>query len=337
MLNYNMEKTIANLVVSTRIRLARNIEKLPFKTRQVDVFENVADTIKNNNKGLMSARISNLDKATATALFEQHLISRDILSNRANGLIVLNDDKTSRVCVMLGEEDHIRIQVIHQGFNLAGTYEKAKKISTDIEKEHMIAKSKTLGYLTSCPTNLGTGMRASVMLFLPALTLTGQIQAVVARLSQMRVTVRGVYGEGSSATGYMYQISNQATLGLTEEQILKKVEQACTAVIDMENKLQQELLKTQGDVIVDQVMRSLGTLTHAHMISSEEATEKLAWLKLGDCLGIVKFKPRSLDDLFFIIQPATLTTQERNASNIGVRDKLRAKKIAEVIRLSKMG
>jgi len=324
------------LVVSTRIRLARNIEKIPFKIRSLDVFEPLADTIKRNNIGFFSAHISNLDRSKATALFEQHLISRDILSNRQNGMIVINDDKLKRTSVMLGEEDHIRIQVIEVGFNLESAFKTAKKISNDIEKNHAIAKSETLGYLTSCPTNLGTGMRASVMLFLPALTLTGQIQSVVKQLGRSRITVRGVYGEGSSATGYMYQISNQATLGLTEEQILEKVENATVAIAQIEHKLQQELLSTQGEVIVDQIMRSLGILTHAHLISSDEATEKLAWLKLGDCLGILKFKPRSLDDLFFIIQPATLSSQERGAEHILTRDKLRAKKIAEVLRFSKM-
>jgi len=327
---------INQLIVSTRIRLARNIEKLEFKTTQLDAFEPVAETIKRGNAGLFSARISNLDVAKSTALFEQHLISREILSNRANGMIVVNDNSDQRVCVMLGEEDHIRIQVIQTGFNIQSAFDLAKKISSDIEKKHNIAKSKSLGYLTSCPTNLGTGMRASVMLFLPALTLTGQIRGIVKRLSTNKITVRGVYGEGSKAAGHMYQISNQATLGLTEQQIIEKVTQATNAIIAMETKLQQELIKSQPDTIIDQVGRSLGILTHAHMISSDEATENLAWLKLGECLGLLKFKPKSLDELFFIIQPATLTTQEKKACDINSRDKIRAKKIAEVIRFSKM-
>ncbi|MCL2587733.1 MAG: hypothetical protein FWE31_05910 [Firmicutes bacterium] len=323
-----MGKGIENLIVSSRIRLARNLEGVPFKPTSVDAFEDLAQTIKSNNEGFASVRIDQLDQQVATALFEQHLISREILGNKKNGMLVTRD----RACVMLGEEDHVRIQVIEVGLNIQKAFMLARKIATDIETEHKIAHDEKLGFLTSCPTNLGTGMRASVMLFLPALSLTGRIMQIVNELKGHKIVVRGVYGEGSEASGYMYQISNQACLQMGEEAILKKVEEITTQICNIELNLQKELIEKNRDDITDQVMRAFGLLSHAHKISSDEATENLAWLKLGDCLGLLKFKPRILDDLFFVIKPATLTSQNEKASNILTRDIMRATKIKEVLR-----
>ncbi|MCL2755887.1 MAG: hypothetical protein FWE45_02430 [Firmicutes bacterium] len=338
-----MKKDINSLIVSTRVRLARNLERVPFKTEVVDAFDSVATTIKNANPHYLSVRIDQLHGKVANALYEQHLISRELLSNSKNGMIVVKDDKVEdvtrsneRVCVMLGEEDHIRIQVIKQGFDLQSCFNTAKKISDDISKEHKIAHRNDFGYLTTCPTNLGTGMRASVMMFLPALSLTNQISVVARQLKGEKITIRGVYGEGSKSAGYMYQISNQACLELDEGEILEKVNEIVRLIAVREIDLQKSLLDESPDQIINQVMRSLGILTHAHMISSDEAVEHLAWLKLGDCIGIVKFKPGALDDLFFVIQPATLTTQNEKASEYVTRDKMRAKKISEVLRVSRM-
>jgi len=327
-----------SLIVSTRVRLARNIERVPFKCDVVDAYENIAETLKKNNSHYLSARIDQLSGKVAEALFEQHLISKELLSNKKNGMIVTRDnsEEKTRICVMLGEEDHIRIQVIKNGLDLMGAFDVAKKLSTDIEKEHKIAKHKEFGYLTSCPTNLGTGMRASVMMFLPALTLTRQLNPILRQLKANKITIRGVYGEGSESSGYMYQISNQACLTLNETEIIHKINTFVENLALREIELQQQLLANNGDEIINQVMRSLGILTHAHMVTSDEAVEHLAWLKLGSCLGIVRFKAGSLDDLFFVIQPATLVTQNERAEDYLTRDKIRAKKIAEVLRHSKM-
>ena len=328
---------IESLIVSSRVRLARNLEGVPFKPELGDIFEPLATTIKARNPGFASVRIDQMAPQIATALFEQHLISRDILNNSKNGIIVTKESGNgqSRACVMLGEEDHARIQVIEVGLGIKSAYELAKKIADDLEAEHTLAKNEKLGYLTSCPTNLGTGMRASVMLFLPALSLTGRIEQIVRELKGHKIVVRGVYGEGSEASGYMYQISNQACLNLKEEQILEKVENIARQLCEIELNLQAELLAKNHDHIIDQVMRSFGLLTHAHMISSDEATENLAWLKLGDCLGLLKFKPRVLDDLFFVIKPATLTSQNEQANQMTARDKMRAKKISDVLKSSR--
>jgi len=326
-----MDKQISNLIVSSRVRLARNLDGVPFRAVGSDIFEPLATTIKNKNPGFASVRIDQLDQQFATALFEQHLISREILGNKRNGILVTKD----RACVMLGEEDHARIQVIEVGMNIAKAFKLAKKISTDLESEHKLAKSEKLGFLTSCPTNLGAAMRVSVMLFLPALSLTGRIVQIINELKGHKIVVRGVYGEGSEAAGYMYQISNQACMHLGEDAILKKIEEVTTQICNIELNLQAELLQKNKDDIIDQVMRSLGLLTHAHKISSEEATENLAWLKLGDCLGILKFKPRILDDLFFVIKPASITTQNEKVTNVLSRDILRAEKISSILKSSR--
>jgi protein arginine kinase len=306
-------KDIDCLIVSSRVRLARNLEGLPFKTARPNAFDAVAATIKARNKGFLSTPISDLGPDMATALFEQHLISKNLLENKVNSLIVVKtaDGKGGRevkagnpVCVMLGEEDHIRIQAIQTGLNLSAAFEEAKKIADDIAHEHDVAFRADFGYLTSCPTNLGTAMRASVMLFLPALTMTHQIDEIVNQLRDRRITVRGVYGEGSAAGGNMYQISNQACLGMSEQQILENVQAIAIQIAKIELNLQAKLYKSDPDGIVDQVFRSWGVLTNAFMLSSAEAMDHLAFLKLGATLGIIDFKNnRILDDLFFIIQP----------------------------------
>ena len=333
---------IDNLVVSSRVRLARNLESLPFKTKMKGAFDDLAATIKTHNKDFVSTYTSDLAPEMANALFEQHLISREFLANKSNSIIVANDvsaKNPNKVIVMLGEEDHIRIQSMQVGFGLDNAYTNAKKIADDLQANHDIAWRKELGYLTSCPTNLGTGMRASVMLFLPALTITGEMQVIAGQLSNQHLTIRGVYGEGSDATGYMYQISNQGCFGYTEKQILEMVKSVTVQIARLEIKAQATLYRRNAEQTIDAVMRAWGLLTNAYMISSTEAVENLAMLKIGANLGIIKFKnqnQRVLDDLFFIIQPKTLTTLDSRAAAITQRDKIRATRIAELLRTSRI-
>ena len=331
------KQNLEQLIVSSRVRLARNLEDIAFRTDKPDAFDEVASTLTKKNTELVNvARIDALPKKMATALFEQHLISRDILQNRRNGMIVANGDKaTNKVCVMLGEEDHIRIQVIEVGLRLKEAAQAAGKLSNDLVRSHKIAHDEKLGFLTCCPTNLGTGMRASVMMFLPALTHSGYIRNVITELRHKRITVRGVYGEGSEATGHMYQLSNQACLGKTENEIIDLVTEAVTWIAGLELDMQARMMQNDSDGIMNRVMQSFGILTHSHMIASSEAVEHLSWLKLGDCLGIIRFKPRVLDDLFFVIQPATLT-HKIEQEDIRTRDKIRAKKIADELRLGRI-
>ena len=326
---------ISCLMVSSRVRLARNLEGMPFKTRERGAFDAVADTIKANNTGFLSTNIQDLSGDMAKALYEQHLVSKELLANKANSIIVVK--KNNKVCVMLGEEDHIRIQAIETGLDLEIAFAVAKKIADDIAAEHSIAFRPDFGYITSCPTNLGCAMRASVMMFLPALTITRKIDTIINDLSTQRITVRGVYGEGSEAGGNMYQLSNQACLGMSEQQIIETVESVAIQLAQLELAAQNALYKANPDVITDQVALAYAILTGAYMISSSEAVDHLALLKLGSCLGLVKFKNnRVLDDLFFVIQPATLTTQDTKAQSVHERDKIRATRVADILRTSRV-
>jgi protein arginine kinase len=328
-------KILDNLVVSARVRLARNLEGIPFQTKTKGAFNALGDTVRDKNANFVISPIGTLSREMAHALFEQHLISRELLNNKINGLIVSKTD--NKTVIMLGEEDHIRIQNLCSGFDLETAFSAAQKISTDIVTAHSIAWRKDFGFLTSCPTNLGTGMRASVMIFLPALSITGKMEQIAAQLSNQNLTVRGVYGEGSDAKGFMYQISNQACFGMTERQILDMVKSVTVEIATLESKAQQELFKSSPDEIVDGVMRAWGVLTNAYLLPSAEAVENLAMLKLGACLGILKFKnARILDDLFFIIQPQTLVTQDNRLQNVTERDKLRANRVAKELHASRI-
>jgi len=330
-----MTADINQIIISSRVRLARNIEGLPFKTKRRNAFDEIAETIKAANRGFVSTAVSELSDDMAHALFEQHLISRELLDNKINSVIVSRTD--NRVVIMLGEEDHIRIQAITMGLDLDTAYTAAKKISDDIEAHHEIAKRTDFGYLTSCPTNLGTGMRASVMMFLPALSKTGRINAIAKTLSSKHITVRGVYGEGSEANGCMYQISNQACFGKTEHEILSMVKTVANELVSLEFALAKKLLDTNTDELVDRTMRAWGTLTNAYMISSAEAMELLADLKFGCILEIIKLKNQHvLDDLFFITQPNTIITVEKKSLDPAGRDKIRAGRVKEILLTSRI-
>jgi len=315
--------------------LARNLDGVPFKTKTKGAFNALADTIRDKNPNFVISPVNALPREMANALFEQHLISSELLDNKINSIIVAkNDNKT---VIMLGEEDHIRIQSMTVGFDLETAFLNAKKISDDIVTDHSIAWRRDFGFLTSCPTNLGTGMRASVMMFLPALSITGKMERIADQLSNQNLTVRGVYGEGSDAVGYMYQISNQACFGMNERQIIDMVKCVTVEIANLEAKAQADLYKSEPDQIIDGVMRSWGLLTNAYLLASVEAVENLAMLKLGACLGILKFKnQRILDDLFFIIQPQTLVTQDGRLQNVTERDKLRANRVAKELHASRL-
>ncbi|MCL2228901.1 MAG: hypothetical protein FWC00_03675 [Firmicutes bacterium] len=323
---------IGNFVVSSRVRLARNLETIPFRTRAEGAFDSVAETIvkRNREKHFASTHVSSLPVDMSHALFEQHLISQELLHNKKNGMIV--SEPENRVVIMLGEEDHMRIQSIVSGYDLDGAFASVQKIASDIEKAHPVAKRPDFGYLTSCPTNLGSAMRASVMVFLPALTITGKISAIADKLSSRHLTVRGVYGEGSDFGGYMYQISNQGCHTMTTDEILAMVKAVTLQLVLLEKQTEAGLFKSEQDQIIDGVMRAWGLLTNAHMLTSAEAVENIAFLKLGSNLGILRFKndnSKIIDDLFFIIQPRTLITQNNRASGTAERDKIRARMVRE--------
>lgn len=320
-----------NLIMTTRIRLARNVAGVPFAIKDRQFFQRIADSITTRSKDFLSFNLADLPERDS--LFEQHLISAEFLDNTTAGVLVIH--KNNKISVMLGEEDHIRIQAIANKFDLVGTYQTAKNIADKLEQDFEIAQSNTLGYLTKCPTNLGGGLRASVMIYLPALTLTKKIIPVFNELDNNKITIRGVYGENSDSSGCIYQISNQNCINMKDTAVLSMVADIVTRLAAIELDLQQQLWRKSPDQIIDKVMRAWGILTNAHLISSQEAVAQLVWIKLGVSLKILSFKnDHIIDDLFFITKPATLMTSHKlnNADQIA-RDRLRAVNIREKLLL----
>ncbi len=316
-----------NLVMSTRIRLARNVAHVPFDCQDRQFFVGIADSITRHHRDLNAFNLNDL--AIRNSLFEQHLISADFLNHADYGILVTNYDNT--INIMLGEEDHLRIQSLTNHYELWQTYQKAKTIADQLETDLEIAKDPNLGYLTKCPTNLGGGLRASVMIYLPALTITKKITSVYQELDNQKITLRGVYGENSDTSGCIYQISNQNCLTMSDTEIINMIHQIVTRLATIELNLQRELWQKTPDKIIDKVMRAWGILTNAHMLSSDEVVEQLVWIKLGIGLKILSFKNnRIIDELFFLTRPATIVANHHlQTADKTRRDKERAKEVRE--------
>lgn len=279
-------------VISTRIRLARNIDSVPFPSSLRDK-EKVTNDIKNailksNSTLSKEFEFINLDKmstAQKLSLEEEHLISPQMIDGSGKSVLI-NKDKT--MSIMLMEEDHIRLQVIQSGFALDEAYETANRVDDVIEESLTYAFDESFGYLTACPTNAGTGLRASVMMHLPALTLTKNIGKVVNASTSLGIEIRGMYGEGTAADGNLYQISNRATMGLSEKEILEKLKNVVHQITEMEEKARKSLTEHNLDALSDKIFRSYGILKYARAISSKEAQERLSDIMLGEDLGILK-------------------------------------------------
>lgn len=323
-----------NLIMSTRIRLARNVAHVPFACQDRQFFTRIASSITRYRPDLTAYSLNEL--SIRDSLFEQHLISADFLRNADYGILVTNPNNT--INIMLGEEDHLRIQAISGRFELWQNYKIAKSIADRLEDDFEIAKDPNLGYLTKCPTNLGGGLRASVMIYLPALTITKRIIDVFKEVNNKKITIRGVYGENSDASGCIYQISNQDCITITDNAAIDMINRFVTRIATVELNLQRELWQKSPDKIIDKVMRAWGILTNAHMLSSNEVVEQLVWIKLGIGFKILSFKNnRIIDELFFLTKPATIITNHhlQNANQIQ-RDKERAKEVREKLLLFRM-
>ncbi|MCI5605416.1 MAG: protein arginine kinase [Clostridia bacterium] len=310
-----------DIVVSTRIRLARNLEGVPFPNALRDTqqtTEKIRDAILKSNSTLgKDFEFINLDKLSDDqkhSLSEEHLISPQMLEGKGKSVLI-NKDKT--MSIMLMEEDHIRLQIIKSGFAVDEAYETANRVDDVIEESVTYAFDEEFGYLTACPTNAGTGLRASVMLHLPALTMTDNIGRVITSATNIGIAVRGLYGEGTKAYGNLYQFSNQTTMGLSEQEILERLKKIVNQIIDMEKKARKNLLEQNNDSFTDKLFRSYGILKYAHSISSAEAKSLLSDVLLGQNLGILP-KPGVLTPLECMVKTApsfigaNLTTGERD-------------------------
>lgn len=325
-----------DIVVSSRVRLARNIKKYYFPTiQEAPVGETVIKEVYNSvvsvnpavKKGFQLRRMADLTGIQVAELVEKHLISPQLALNREGGAVLFNEEES--LIIMVNEEDHIRIQALLPGLQLEESLLKANQMDDVIEEQIDYAFEDGSGYLTACPTNVGTGMRASVMLHLPALTLSGQIHGMMHFANKIGLAVRGVYGEGSDFTGNLYQISNQVTLGISEEEIIEKLREVTLQIVEKERTVRQALVKEQPEETADQVHRALGTLKSARIITMEEAMKLLSSVQLGASLKLLEgFKLEKLHQLLTRIQPGSLQTYykealDERAQNIKRADLLR--------------
>jgi len=312
-----------SIVLSTRIRLARNLSKYPFIPRLNEndakkIISDIEDTVlssNENSKNFFKVITSEELKTEGGKLIETHLISPNIITSKLPSSVIIDENK--EISIMINEEDHLRIQVIKQGYNLKEAYKLACICDDLIEEKNEYAFSEKYGFLTSCPTNVGTGMRASVMLHLPAITMSGRINELIGTVNRLGIAVRGYYGEGSKAFGNIYQFSNQVSLGLSEDEILGKLENVVNQIIEQEHALRKNLT---GDSVKDKVWRSYGILSNCYLINFEEFCTLWSNVLLGADLGIIKnINKESFKGLITKLAPNSL-----NTSDPALRDKLRA-------------
>lgn len=320
-----------DIAVSTRIRLARNLNGIPFHSKMTaEQFETVNNSVK---KALFESEndiantlkfisMEDVPEIERFSMVERHIISRDFALNYKNRAIIISDDES--ICIMLGEEDHIRIQVILGGLQLDKAYTIAQSIDDILCSNLDIAFDERLGFLTECPTNLGTGLRASVMLHLPITENSGEIRAIADSVNKLGLTVRGMYGEGSKAVASFYQLSNQITLGITEKNAIDNLKIITEQLIEKERLYREKLSSIK---IEDISMRALGVLQNARILSSDEMMKRISEIKLGMSIGLVKL-PVSPIELMIEGQPYMIMRKYGEISS-EERDIKRAKQIRE--------
>ncbi len=327
----------ANIVMSSRIRLARNLDLRPFPNRAKkkeleEILTMVKEAMDKTDffKKSIFFKITELDQIDKQFLIERHLMSHEHATNPEGKALIVSEEEV--ISVMINEEDHLRIQVMQSGFDLEETWQIANSIDDGLSKLLEFAYAPRWGYLTSCPTNTGTAMRGSVMLHLPALVMTKQINKILNAISKLNFASRGFYGEGTQASGNIYQISNQVSLGHSEQDVLQNISGLIRQVIEQEEQARQALLLQNKPMLEDKIFRSSGILKNAHIISSQETVELLSMIRLGIDLNIIKnVERKDINELFIMIQPAHLQKIEGKKLNATERDTRRASLIREKI------
>ncbi len=320
------------VVLSTRVRLARNLSTYPFPKKAN--LQQKKDVLKTCEEALSQTPTLKKDKGTCLhldqledlpkqLLVERHLISPEMAGEAHGSGVFINTSQS--ISVMINEEDHLRIQVLRLGFQFHKTWETADTLDTELESFLPYAFSTTLGYLTSCPTNLGTAMRASIMMHLPGLMLSEQMEKIIRALTQLGITVRGLFGEGSEAKGSIFQISNQQTLGESETMVIERLSTILQSIIEQELHARQKLLNTDKIKIFDRIGRAFGVLKNAYAITSVEAMNVLSLIRLAIDLGLIEGSYRPcVDRLFIDIQPGHIQASSKGSLSGEKRDSLRA-------------
>lgn len=316
----------AGNIIMSRVRLARNLKGYPFKIRDTAVAKDVVKKVyralvRSDTFNLFYA--SNLSEIKLEAMKERHLISQNLIDNRERGAALINQDES--ISVMVNEEDTIREQCFMRGLRLKEAYKRIDRVDDDLGKNLELAFDADYGYLTACPTNLGTGLRASVMLFLPALTESGKIGALADEVQKLGLTVRGLYGEGSEAEGFMYQISNEVTLGVSEYDIIREVEATVESICRAERDEMERLYVKHELKTMDKARKAYGVLTNALLLSYGEFMSHIARVKLGAMLGLINISNLSeIDDLIISVRPANICEQYGKRLSAVDRDLFRA-------------
>ncbi len=318
-------------IIMSRVRLARNLNGYPFSVTDQTLSREI---VKKVNRAIVKCGtfnlyyMSNFSDVKLEAMKEKYLISQNLIDNRSAGAVLISADKS--VSVMVCEEDVIREQCFMKGLRVAEAYKKLSVIDDELIKNLDVAFDKKFGYLTACPTNLGTGLRASVMMFLPALTESGKISDLVEEAQRLGLTVRGNYGEGSDAEGYNYQISNETTLGVSEEEILFQVEKVVERICSAERDEMERLFGKRELKTMDRAKKSFGILTNAVLLNYEEFLRHLAQVKLGAMLGMIDITDvEKLDDLIVSVRPASLCEQYGKVLSQTDRDLFRAELVGK--------
>ena len=322
------------VVLTSRVRLARNLRREPFpgwatKERRVSVLERVKPEVEalTEMKDGFSQTLDGLSSLQKQVLVERHLISREQAARGEGSAAVVN--RKQALSLMINEEDHLRMQAIRPGLALSEAYELVSCVDGKLEDSLDFAFDHELGYLSACPTNLGTGMRASAMLHLPGLVLGDQIGQVLQAVGKLQLAVRGFFGEGTESLGNLFQVSNQSTLGESEETIIRRLERVIGQVSSHERNARQKLFEDDADMVFDRVGRAYGTLRHAYVIASKEALNLLSLLRLGAEMHFFPAEAaRTCDSLLMEIQPAHLQLHSGKKLTPEQRDAIRA----EIIR-----
>lgn len=328
----------SEIVISSRVRLARNLAGYPFvgranEAQRSEILNRCRTEV---TRGRLGDGLLWVDLADSTALDRQLLVERHLISRQHASAgddlprsVAIGADET--FAIMVNEEDHLRIQALRSGMQLAEAFEQTSQIDDLLEEQMDFAYSQRFGYLTACPTNVGTGIRVSVMLHLPALRLTGEIEKVRRAARDMRLAVRGLFGEGSEALGDLYQVSNQTTLGRSEQELLMEFQQdVVPQIIAYEQQARQALMQQRESQLDDKVWRAWALLTNARMLSAEEVLSLLSHLRLGINLGrITTVDIPTVNELFLLMQPAHLQKLSGSEMPPAKRREVRAKLIRQ--------
>lgn len=324
----------SDIIVSSRIRLARNIKEFPFKIKMTKedknkLLEKVKFITPSIGYGLKFLYLKDMDDITKMSLVEKHILSPEMaLKKEQDGAILINDEEN--ICIMLNEEDHIRLQVFASGLDLQNTLNLAVEIDEKLDELLGFSASEKYGFLTACPTNVGTGLRASVMVHLPVLKMTGNLNKLLHIVNSFGMTIRGAYGEESKVKSDIYQISNNQTLGIKEKEIVTNLENITKKVMEQE-RLARKYLAKNSDDLEDKVYRSYGILTNSRKLTSEECDNLLSDIKLGTDLGIIEeLDDSKVKELMLYTKPANLQKRVGKLLDANERDKKRTEIIKQI-------